>query len=95
MAEVVAPLISIEISVFSSFLFHNFWTFKKRNLERAFISRLMKFHLVVGFGGIFNYITFFLMFKIIMVNDILAILLGIGVAAIINYLINSNWTWKK
>jgi len=30
-----------------------------------------------------------------MVNDILAILLGIGAAAIINYLINSNWTWKK
>ena len=95
MAEVVAPLISIEISVFSSFLFHNFWTFKKRNLKRAFISRLMKFHLVVGLGGIFNYITFFLMFKIVMVNDILAILLGIGAAAIINYLINSNWTWKK
>ena len=95
MAEVVAPLIAIEISVFSSFLFHNFWTFKQRNLERVFISRLMKFHLVVGFGGIFNYITFFLMFKIVMVNDILAILLGIGVAAILNYLINSNWTWKK
>ena len=94
-AEVFAPIISIEASLISNFLLNNFWTFKKRNIERAFISRLMQFHLVAGFTGIFNYITFFLMFKIVMVNDILANLLGIGVAAILNYLINSNWTWKK
>jgi dolichol-phosphate mannosyltransferase len=95
MAEVVAPIISIETSLISNFLLNNFWTFRKRNLERALISRLMQFHLVMGFTGIFNYLTFFLMFKIVMVNDILANLLGIGVAAILNYLINSNWTWKK
>jgi putative flippase GtrA len=29
-----------------------------------------------------------------MINDIFANLLGISAAAIMNYLINSNWTWK-
>jgi len=95
MAEEVAPIISIEASLISNFLLNNFWTFKKRNLKKAFMPLLIQFHLVTGFAGIFNYITFFIMFKIVMVNDILANFLGIGVAAILNYLINSNWTWKK
>jgi len=55
----------------------------------------MQFHLVAGFTGIINYTVFFIMFKALMVNDILANLIGIAVAAILNYLINSNWTWKK
>ena len=94
MAEEIAPLISIETSLISNFIFNNFWTFKTRN-PKPFFSRLMQFHLVAGFTGILNYSVFFLMFKALMVNDILANLTGITVAAILNYLINSNWTWKK
>jgi len=29
------------------------------------------------------------------VYDILANLIGIALAAVVNYLINSNWTWKN
>jgi dolichol-phosphate mannosyltransferase len=94
MAEEIAPLISIEVSLISNFLFNNFWTFKKRN-PSPFLSRLMQFHLVAGFTGIINYTAFFIMFKALMINDILANLIGIAVAAILNYLINSNWTWKR
>ena len=94
MAEEVAPLISIETSLISNFLFNNFWTFKKR-YPSPFLSRLMQFHLVAGFTGIINYTAFFIMFKALMINDILANLIGIALAAILNYLINSNWTWKR
>jgi dolichol-phosphate mannosyltransferase len=94
MAEEVAPLISIETSLISNFLFNNFWTFKKR-YPSPFLSRLMQFHLVAGFTGVINYTAFFIMFKALMINDILANLIGIAVAAILNYLINSNWTWKR
>jgi dolichol-phosphate mannosyltransferase len=93
-AEEIAPLISIEVSLISNFLFNNFWTFKKRN-PSPFLSRLMQFHLVAGFTGMINYTVFFIMFKALLLNDILANLIGIAVAAILNYLINSNWTWKK
>ena len=94
MAEEVAPLISIETSLISNFLFNNFWTFKKR-YPSPFLSRLMQFHLVAGFTGVINYTAFFIMFKALMINDILANLIGIALAAILNYLINSNWTWKR
>jgi dolichol-phosphate mannosyltransferase len=90
----IAPILSIEISLLSNFMFNNFWTFKKRLIQSYFLSRLFQFHLVAGISGILNYSIFFVSFRYLMINDIFANLLGISAAAIMNYLINSNWTWK-
>lgn len=90
----IAPILSIEISLLSNFMFNNFWTFKKRLIQSNFLSRLFQFHLVAGISGILNYSIFFVSFRYLMINDIFANLLGISAAAIMNYLINSNWTWK-
>ena len=95
MAQEVAPLLSIEASLLSNFWFNNFWTFKRRSIRTGVLSRLLQFHLVAGMSGIINYALFFLTYKYLMINDIFANLLGIGAAAIVNYLINSNWTWKR
>jgi dolichol-phosphate mannosyltransferase len=95
MAEEIAPLLSIEASLLSNFFLNNFWTFKTRIIHTGFVSRLFQFHLVAGVSGVINYAVFFLAYKSLIMNDILANLLGIGAAAILNYLINSNWTWKK
>ena len=94
-APEVAPILSIEASLLSNFLFNNFWTFKYRIIKSGFSSRLFQFHLVAGLSGIINYAIFFAAYTSLMMNDIFANLLGIGVAALANYLINSNWTWKK
>ena len=91
----LAPIIAIEASVLSNFFLNNFWTFRKRTTEVPLISRLFKFHLVVGASGILNYLTFFFLFKVILLNDLLANLAGISVAAVLNYLINSSWTWRN
>ena len=90
----LAPILAIETSVLSNFFLNNFWTFRKRTTEVPLISRLFKFHLVVGGSGILNYLTFFFLFKVILLNDLLANLAGISVAAVLNYLINSSWTWR-
>ena len=90
----IAPILSIEVSLLSNFMFNNFWTFKKRLIKSNFLSRLFQFHLVAGISGILNYSIFFVSFRYLMINDIFANLLGIAAAAIMNYLINSNWTWK-
>ena len=89
----IAPILSIEVSLLSNFMFNNFWTFKKRLIKSNFLSRLLQFHLVAGISGILNYSIFFVSFRFLMIKDILANLLGIAAAAIMNYLINSNWTW--
>ena len=82
------PLISIESSLLSNFLFNNFWTFKKREVSSSLYKRLLQFHLASGGAACLNYLTFLLAFAVLGMHDILSNLLGITVAAILNYLIN-------
>ena len=93
--EIIAPLISIESSLLSNFFLNNFWTFKKREITSSLYKRFLQFHIVSGGAACLNYFTFLFAFAVIGLHDIFANLIGISVAAILNYLINSNWTWKK
>ena len=95
LSEVIAPLISIESSLLSNFLLNNFWTFKKREVTSSLYKRLLQFHVASGGAACLNYLTFLLAFAVLGIHDILANLIGIAVAAILNYIINSNWTWRK
>ena len=94
-SEVIAPLISIELSLLSNFLLNNFWTFRKREISRSIYKRFLQFHIVSGGGACLNYFTFLFAFAFLGLHDILSNLIGIAAAAILNYLINSNWTWRK
>ena len=92
---VVAPLIAIESALISNFILNNFWTFGKRITQSRIRVKFVKFHLVSGFSALINYSAFLTLFLVFGLYDILANLIGIGLAAIVNYLINSNWTWKN
>ena len=93
-SEIVAPLIAIESALISNFILNNFWTFGKRITQSRIRVKFVKFHLVSGFSALINYSAFIALFLVFGLYDILANLIGIGLAAIVNYLINSNWTWK-
>ena len=95
MSEVVAPLIAIESALISNFILNNFWTFGKRITHSRIRVKFIKFHLVSGLSALINYSVFLTLFLVFGLFDILANLIGIGLAAIVNYLINSNWTWKN
>tara|TARA_X000000368_G_scaffold80648_1_gene60461 strand:+ start:2050 stop:3177 length:1128 start_codon:yes stop_codon:yes gene_type:complete len=93
-SELVAPLISIETALISNFILNNFWTFGKRTTHSRIRIKFLKFHLASGFSALINYSVFLALFLVFLLHDILANLIGIALAAIVNYLINSNWTWK-
>ena len=93
-SELVAPLIAIESALISNFILNNFWTFGKRITQSRIRVKFVKFHLVSGFSALINYSAFLTLFLVFGLYDILANLIGIGLAAIVNYLINYNWTWK-
>jgi len=93
-SELLAPLISIETALISNFILNNFWTFGKRTTHSRIRVKFLKFHLASGFSALINYSVFLALFLVFQLHDILANLLGIALAAIVNYLINSNWTWK-
>lgn len=90
----IASALAIEISIISNFLLHNFWTFTARGLHWGIGRRFLKFHLVAGFSGALNYLMFLLLYQTMVVNDIVANLAGIAVATLVNYLLNSFWTWS-
>ena len=93
-SELLAPLISIESALISNFILNNFWTFGKRTTQSRIRVRFLKFHLASGVSALINYSVFLTLFLVFQLYDILANLIGIALAAIVNYLINSNWTWK-
>ena len=90
----VASPIAIECSIITNFLLNNTWTFKKRKNQTHMFKKLFKFHIVAGIAGILNYVIFLGLVYQFGFNDIIANLIGIIIAMLINYILNSVWTWK-
>jgi len=92
--EFASP-IAIEFSIISNFALNNIWTFKQRNPDNSFIKRLIQFHMIAGIAGLINYSTLLFLVNNYKVWDIGANLIGILLGTIINYSMNSLWTWKQ
>ena len=88
--------IAIETSIITNFVLNNFFTFRQRNLPgiKAFFLRLVKFNLV-SLGGLgINLGILWLFTEVFDVYYLLSNLVGIAVAFLWNYLVNTWWTWK-
>ena len=92
--EAASP-VGIELSILSNFMLNNIWTFRHRAKLSSLRKKLVKFHIAAGFAGVINYAIFLVLLNQLGVNDILANLVGISFGMMINYMINSFWTWKK
>jgi len=91
----LAAVLAIELSIISNFILHNYWTFSRRPPHRSRRSRFVRFHTVAAIGGAANFAAFFLLFRVMGLNDIVSSGVGIGVGAAVNYLLNANWTWTR
>jgi len=92
--EVASPL-AIEISIMSNFLLNSVFTFGKRSPVNGLKKRFLRFHLVAGAAGLVNYSILLLLVKSFGLWDIAANLAGIACATLVNYFLNSRWTWKE
>lgn len=97
--DIWAVVIGTETAVITNFILNNYFTFADRNQPglKSFLKRLLRFNLVslAGMGitvGIFYILTRFL--GVQEPYDLLALLAGITVAMLWNYLANNWWTWK-
>ena len=91
--EIASP-IAIESAIISNFILNNFWTFKSREVKSTLIRRFLKFHLVALAAGLVNYETLLILHYGLGIQDIIANIIGILTGMMVNYLLNSNWTWK-
>jgi dolichol-phosphate mannosyltransferase len=92
--EYASP-IAIEISIISNFILNNIWTFRARTIKSSLLKRFARFHVVAFSAGIVNYVILLSLHYAAGIVDIIANLIGIAAATIVNYVLNSRWTWKK
>ncbi len=92
----IASPISIELSIISNFLLNNYWTFAYRNNEDKLHLKGLKFNVVSLLALGVSYSTFILL-TLLFPNIMPQIHQAIGIipATVVNYLLNSYWTFKS
>lgn len=91
----LASALAIELSIMSNFMLNNSFTFSRRAPVNGLRKRFLRFHLVAGAAGLVNFSVLLLLAKGWGWWDILANLMGIACATVVNYVLNSRWTWKE
>jgi len=92
----LANLVGFLISVFTNFLLNDYWTWGDRAKHHDhFWRRLGAFYLVSSVAGVVQLGVAQLVHVSFHVIEQLAVLVGIGVATIINFVANNVWTFKE
>ncbi len=92
----VSSAISIESSIISNFMLNDFFTFRDRRSKgaRAFLYRLVRFNVVSLAGLLLNLGLLWLFTQVFGVYYLVSNLIGIALAFLLNYGINTLWTWR-
>ena len=92
----VASPIAIELSIVSNFLLNNYWTFRWRKVEHRIRVRGVKFNIVSLASLAVSYTTFVgLSVAFPAIAPQINQFIGIIPATLINYFMNSYWTFKQ
>ncbi len=93
--KLLASPIAIELSIVSNFLINNYWTFADRALTGRKRVRGMKFNLVSLATLTLSYATFVAL-SALFPSALPVLLQGLGIvpAALLNYFVNSFWTFR-
>ncbi|MDH4164635.1 MAG: glycosyltransferase family 2 protein [Nitrospirota bacterium] len=96
MNKFLASPLAIEISIITNFLMNNYWTFSERDMNDRIHIRGLKFN-AVSFVALAVSYTTFLILSAVDPNGIPQVhqLIGIIPATLINYFLNSYWTFKE
>ncbi len=92
----VASPIAIQCSIITNFLGNNYWTFRRRNLVGPVHARGLRFNVVSILSLAISYLTFVLLSHAFpgvapQVNQFV----GIVPATLVNYFLNSYWTFRN
>ena len=96
LSKYIASPIAIEISIVTNFLLNNYWTFSERETGSRLHIRGLKFNIVSMVALGVSYATFLLL-SLTDPDGIPQVhqLIGIVPATLINYFLNSYWTFKE
>ncbi len=86
--------LSYEASIISNFVLNDYFTFPDRRSKEPFWKRLLKFNAVSLGGWAINQGTLWFFTEIVGFHYLVSNLIGIAIATMWNYVINTWWTWK-
>lgn len=96
MSKFLASPVAIEISIVWNFLLNNFWTFQKRDTVHGLHMKGLKFNVVSMLSLALSYSTFILLSYLFpKLPPQVPQLVGIIPATLVNYFLNSYWTFKE
>jgi dolichol-phosphate mannosyltransferase len=91
----VASPIAIQCSIITNFLGNNYWTFRRRNLVGPVGARGVRFNFVSLLSLCVSYLTFVALSRgFPRIAPQAAQLIGIVPATLVNYFLNSYWTFR-
>ena len=91
----LASPIALQLSIVSNFLMHNYWTFAGRVMVGRKRSRALKYNAVSLATLALSYATFIALSLLFPeVPPVLLQACGIAPAAVLNYFMNSDWTFR-
>ena len=96
MNKYLASPIAIEVSIITNFIFNNYWTFSARDMNDKVHIRGLKFN-VVSFVALGVSYSTFLLLSALDPSGIPQVHQAVGIipATVINYFLNSYWTFKE
>lgn len=90
-----ASLAGDELSIIWNFVLNHKWTFRDSTNDSHILRKLLHFHLIALTSVLINNAFLFVLHKQFEMWDVLAKLIGILVAFVVNYFGNSRWTWRE
>jgi dolichol-phosphate mannosyltransferase len=92
----LSSAIAIEVSIISNFVLNDYFTFRDRRRPSvsSMSGRLLKFNLVSLAGLLINLGVLWIFTSVLGVYYLVSNLVGIALAFLWNYFVNSLWTWK-
>lgn len=92
--EIASP-VAIELSIVFNFALNAAWTFRRRAVQTRASVRFFRFHLVAAVAGLANFAVLVLLSRALGLWYVAANLVGIAIGTLVNYLLNSHWTWRR
>jgi dolichol-phosphate mannosyltransferase len=96
LSKFIASPIAIELSIITNFLLNNYWTFSERDMNDKIHIRGLKFN-IISFVALAVSYTTFLILSMLNPSGIPQVHQAAGIipATLINYFLNSYWTFRE
>ncbi len=93
----VANLIAIAVSIFTNFLVNDLWTWGEREKRGRlhFLERLLKYYVVASAAAGLQFGVAMLFWRGFGLYYMVATLIGIGVATVVNFFAQNRWTFAR